>query len=239
MKLEEYIHLLNQSSNPDEAFSLFTRVLNDIGFDRVSYTLCTDHPSLDLAKQHGHSTSYPDSWMKHYVDKDYLGIDPVVGELLQKNRIFRWDDILQKHEKDSAAFQLMKEAEDAKVTEGIGISITTPYEEITGIGIARSQRTKEKIDDHTLSQVYFYAMNFHETYRQLITDNLRTQFSNRQKEILHWAIRGKTDTEIAFLINVSYATVRYHWNKLFEQLEVNSRTMAIEKAIHYNLFHTA
>ncbi len=236
MKLEEYLHLLGQSEDPEQAFEVFKNTLNSFGFDRISYTLCTDHPSLELKRQHGLSTSYPESWMKHYVENNYLDVDPVVKELLNKNQIFRWDDILKKYDKESSSHTMMMEAEDANVTEGIGISITTPYEEITGVGIARSQRTKEKLDDHVLSLVYFYTMNFHQTYRKLIAKKLANQFSIRQKEILHWATLGKTDMEMAIILNVSYATIRYHWNKLFETMNVNSRSQAIEKAIHYNIF---
>lgn len=235
MNLEEYIYLLQRAENAEDAFKVFTSALEEMGFDRVSYTLCTDHPSLDLQKQHGLSTSYPDDWMKYYIENDYLSIDPVVMELLSKNKIFKWDDVTNRCDKKSSSFKLMKEAEDAQVTEGIGISVTTPFDEITGIGIARSQRTKEKISDHVLSTVYFYTMNFHEVYRDLKLSELKNQFSDRQKEVLHWARLGKTDAEISELVGISYATVRYHWNTIFRRLDVYSRAQAIEKSVYFSL----
>lgn len=59
--------------------------------------------------------------------------------------------------------------------------------------------------------------------------------SNREKEILHYSIRGFTIGEIAETIFVSPDTVKYHRRKLFQKLEVANITEAIANAKNNNL----
>jgi DNA-binding CsgD family transcriptional regulator len=54
--------------------------------------------------------------------------------------------------------------------------------------------------------------------------------TNREREILDWVARGKTNHEIAALLIVSPHTVRKHLEHVYEKLHVNSRTAAVARA---------
>lgn len=41
--LELYIEMINSSATPEEAFQRFSSIMNKYGYDRVSYSLVTDH----------------------------------------------------------------------------------------------------------------------------------------------------------------------------------------------------
>lgn len=51
----------------------------------------------------------------------------------------------------------------------------------------------------------------------------------RQLEILNWVQQGKTNFEIALILNVSPLTVKNHLQKLFKRLDVHNRTQAVAK----------
>jgi transcriptional regulator EpsA len=53
--------------------------------------------------------------------------------------------------------------------------------------------------------------------------------TNRQLEILNWVQQGKTNFEIALILNVSPLTVKNHLQKLFKRLDVHNRTQAVAK----------
>ncbi len=233
--LEETVEKLNQAKTPEEAFEIFLQSMLFFGYDKLSYTLCTDHPSLCLPKQHGLSTSYPDDWMNHYRENNFLKIDPVVKELLDTRKPFFWDDVTRKEDKNSDAYKLMQDAEDAGVGDGIGISIATPYDEITGIGIARSRRLPEKRDYDVLSKIFFLSVYFHETYRNLISRNETITLTTKEAEILSWAIEGKVDDEIADIMNISFNTVRFHWKNIFQKLGTFNKVHAVSKALRLKL----
>ena len=57
----------------------------------------------------------------------------------------------------------------------------------------------------------------------------RKALSERQREILHWLHEGKTNWEIAKILNLSELNVKYHVDQIFAKLEVRSRAQAVAK----------
>lgn len=55
--------------------------------------------------------------------------------------------------------------------------------------------------------------------------------SNREKEICSWYLMGKTTWEISKIINCSESNVNFHFKKVRQKFNTNSRSAAIIKAI--------
>lgn len=235
MSLESVVEALNLATTKDEAFAIFCAAMKQRGYEKISYTLCTDHPSLGLPKQHGLSTSYPDDWMHEYKSNNLLKVDPVVKQLIRSRKPFFWDEVTAREEHNSAAWNLMHNAEDAGVTDGIGISLMTPYGEITGIGIAREQRSGEKNNYEELARIHFLTVYFHETYRDLVAKPSAIALTEKEEQVLCWATEGKTDDDIAALMNISFNTVRFHWRNIFKKLNVFNKMHAVTKALRLKL----
>ena len=53
--------------------------------------------------------------------------------------------------------------------------------------------------------------------------------SVRQREILHWLHEGKTNWEIARILELSELNVKYHIDQIFLKLDVRSRAQAVAK----------
>lgn len=88
------IELINSSQTPEQAFEKFCAIVGRYGYDRIAYSLVTDHPTLDLPQQHGLATSYPDDWMKYYREKRYERVDPVTRKVLDCNPPFFWSSVM-------------------------------------------------------------------------------------------------------------------------------------------------
>lgn len=54
--------------------------------------------------------------------------------------------------------------------------------------------------------------------------------SERQRDILHWLEAGKTNWEIAKILDLSELNVKYHIDQIFLKLEVRSRAHAVARA---------
>ncbi len=65
-------------------------------------------------------------------------------------------------------------------------------------------------------------------------DSMAT-LSDREKEVLRHVASGLTNIEIGTLLNISPRTVQGHLAKIFNKLDVVSRTEAVTKAISMNL----
>ena len=58
--LGKYIEKIKSSDTPENAFNSYCTIMKAYGYDRVVYSLLTDHPSLNLPRQHGFASSYPE-----------------------------------------------------------------------------------------------------------------------------------------------------------------------------------
>lgn len=229
-RLEQYIEKINASPTPELAFQNFCLIMNEYGYDRIAYSLVTDHPSLGLPKQHGLATSYPEDWMKYYLEKNYMAVDPVTRRVLGSRKPFFWSEVTRHPNISAPAKLLMDEAEDAGVCDGVGISLCGKTGELVGVGLARSI-PQQGSNYQFLAGAYLLSVFFHETYRSMLTKPLNIELTVRESEILCWAAEGKTDEEISMILNIAKSTVRFHWGKIFTKLEANGRQYAITKAI--------
>ncbi len=232
--LGDAIELIRNAENATDAFDKFSRIMLDYGYDKVVYSLLTDHPSLSLPKQHGLVTNYPEHWMKFYNENNYLGIDPVVRGVLTIKTPFFWDDLKSNPDIPEDSFHIIDEGYESGVRDGVAFPLYSGPGEICGVGLARSESEKGK-DYEFLARANLLSTFFHEKYRSfLLKPTIRT-LTDKEKDILCWAAEGKTDEEISFIIGISSSTVRFYWNRIFEKLETKGRVYSVTKAVALNI----
>ena len=240
--LEATIKHIQSSLTAEEAFAHFNKAMADYGYNNNCYTLMNDHPSVNQKAYHGLATSYPEDWLNYYKEREYQKVDAVWNRLLQRPTPFFWRDVIEGQKKDSSVAeekrklseQVMNEAEDAGVADGIGISFVSTLGEIAGIGLSRDRpETKNNYQD--MAEVYLISTVFHDKYLSLFTRPEVPKFSNREREVLLWSAEGKTDWETAEILGISVPTVRFHWKNIFEKTQVNSKTFATTIAIRHRV----
>jgi len=59
--------------------------------------------------------------------------------------------------------------------------------------------------------------------------------SPREKEVLRWAMEGKSVEETALICNCSASTVSYHMRSIFKKFDVTKKQQAIALAVRHNL----
>ena len=241
--LERHVERIVTSETTQEAFEHFCDAMRQHGYDRITYSLVNDHPSLGLSSQHGLATSYPEDWMKHYAARKFSLIDPVTRQVLMSRTPFFWSDVTAKLDRLLPPRQMMELASDAGLGDGIGISLRGDGAELVGVGIARSSlpesRRRKPQDYNLLGGAYLLSTCLHETYRDLTIKSARAALSARQHDILSWGAEGKTDEEISIILNITVNTVRFHWKNIFRKLAANGRTYAITKALRQHIITPA
>lgn len=237
ISIEKFIEDTNAAKTPEEVFLIYEKALQELGYDRICYSLITDHPSLDLNAGHGVMRNYSEDWMKHYMANGYEKIDPVPKYCFSTNRPFTWDWVINSVELSNDAKKVMDEAHEAKLYDGVAVPMYGINGELAGVGLA-SSAGKTGIDKNMLSKIRAFSFQFHIAYteKEIDTDSLKDVIlTAREKEILLWAAEGKSDPVIGDIIGISYPTVRFHMNNIFKKLNVNERTFAVVKAIRHGL----
>ncbi|MDX1948981.1 MAG: LuxR family transcriptional regulator [Rickettsiales bacterium] len=235
--LEEFILKSNRINNIDELFIEYRKTLEYFGFDKVVYSLITDHYKAGLQAGHAIMGNYPQDFLKHYMEKGYQKLDPVPKQAFKSVKPFAWKSISEERELNKDELLVMNEADDAKLLSGVGIPLYGANGEIAGVGIASSERDLD-LNIDILSMLRAITHQFHLVYLDLCkrpnNDN-KIALTNREREILLWYASGKKDGDIADIIGISYDSVRFHSKNIFKKLDVNDRVFAVVKAIRLGL----
>jgi len=209
-------------------------IMEEHGYERIAYSLVTDHPSLDLPKQHGLATSYPADWMQHYTEQRYLKEYPVVIAILRSGAPFFWNDLHNAPDMSQYSLDILNKGNEAGVKDGIGIPMYGNAGEVVGIGLAKKV-TDKKRDFQFMAGAYLLSSFFHQKFRQLLVKDSVDHITDRERSILSWAAEGKTDDEISDILTLSVNTVRYHWKNIFKKLGANGKMYAVSKALTLGL----
>lgn len=236
MRIEDFIEASNKASSVDELFGHYKKTMARLGFDRLVFSLMTDHTHIDKKAGHGIIASYPEDWMKRYTEQRYDVFDPVRCGMYAENGVFTWDDMLTLSSLTKKQVSFMKQGEDAGLRDGVGIPLRGLHGAIAGIGAASSGGGVD-LDKNTLSFVNLISYQFYTVFTALekraATDTVF--LSDREREVLQWFAKGKSRWEIAKILNLSESTVSFHARNIFQKMEVNNITMAILKALHQGL----
>ncbi len=66
-------------------------------------------------------------------------------------------------------------------------------------------------------------------------DNLKTKLTKRESEILQLLVNGLSYKGVSFQLNITIDTVRSHIKRIYEKLNVNSKSEAVVKALKENV----
>jgi DNA-binding CsgD family transcriptional regulator len=241
LDFQKFIESTNGSHNSEEVFKTYAEAMGKFGFDRICYSLLTDHPSLELNAGHGILRNYSEDWMKHYIDNGYVGIDPVPSFCFKTNRPFKWEWLTKNVPLKRAALKVMEEAREAQLLDGLAIPIHGLSSELAGVGMASSSG-KTNISPDEVYMIRALTLQFHLSFteKETAAEKIRHIYlTPREREVLSWAAEGKSDQVISEIVGLSYATIRFHMSNIFLKLEVNERTLAVMKAVRHGLIKPA
>ena len=238
--IDDFIETSNRATTVDELFLYYTAAMKDLGFDRLVFSLMTDHPSIQRPAGHGILVNYSEDWMKHYVENNCEIYDPVRRDMYSAPGTFVWDQLMNRPTMTSLQRTFMHDANDAKLYDGIGIPLRGPRGAIAGVGAASSAGGVEITDKNLLSYANLLAHQFYTVYLTLETERLEVaqQFvylSDREQEVLKWSARGKTKAEISDVLSISEHTVHGYIKSALKKLDANNTTLGVLKALHMGL----
>lgn len=113
-------------------------------------------------------------------------------------------------------------SETRALIDGADDYITKPFS--MNVLIARIEANLRKKENTLLQDLTLH-----------FTDGNFDSLSKREKEILSYIVKGYSNKEIAQLTYINEVTVGNHISRMFQKLNVNSRTQAAIIALKYNL----
>lgn len=238
---EEFVENANQSTTVDGLVDVFLTKVKEHGLDKMIFCLLTDHKQIGLEAGVGHLRNYPDDWMQYYFEKRYDQIDPVISYCYQKLGTFSWEEMQENLSLTKEQSACLNMGIESGLNNGICTPLWGPHR-FAGIGLASSE--KKDTFDGRYDLITAYCNHFYIAFQRLQeqNDSYKQEVQNivlttRQREILLWAYKGKSNNDIGDILNLSTDTIKYHFKSIYQMLGVNHRVPATAKAIALGLIH--
>jgi len=242
MSIEQFIEASNRAASIDELFDLNKKAMSRLGFDRIIFSLMTDHVAIRRNAGHGIMLNYSDDWMEYYVEKNYEALDPVRKYMYISPSAFTWDRLMRQPVMTTRQHAFMKEGDEAGLHNGIGVPLRGPRGAIAGVGAASSAGGVALDDPNLLSRVNLLSYQFYTVYLSLEAKRLaeggepeHIYLNDREQEILQWCAAGKTRVEIADILGISVHTIDWYNRNILRKMRVSNMMLAAFKALHMGL----
>ncbi len=177
------------------------------------------------------ATTWPEEWLNHWSDQKYLYVDPVVRYLLTENEPIRWSQTPGPGE--SGARVLDEAAAEFRMRDGFAVPVHSRDGSTVAVSMGTEHYELGKRDEICLrmASIYFHA-KLERLRARVAVPPRTTRLTPRERECLSWVAAGKTDWEIAQILNIAEQTVHEYVQNALIKLNATTRAQAVAIAIH-------
>lgn len=211
-----------------------TRYCNLHGFAGVSYYWVrhATHLPATVPLQHGFSKAE----IELYLSSDFQRLDIVPRAALAAGKPIRWTDIWRSSELTPEERDFLTSLRSIDFSDGFSMPCYGPNNRNAVVGIGKMTVETDVSPSH-LALLHSAAQAAHLRLCTLFAEEVtrNRQLSMREKEILDWVARGKSNGVIADILAISPGTVDTYMRRIYEKLEVSDRTSAAVKGVGLGL----
>ncbi|KIC49034.1 LuxR family transcriptional regulator [Tateyamaria sp. ANG-S1] len=206
-------------------WTLMQRYFQDRGITKISY----HHFTGDLQAERSvtvNASGFSDEWVCHYIEQKLYTIDPITELAQSVTSPFRWSHIRDLVRLTPAQTLYLNEMREAGVGDGLAFQVFGPGLRNGYFGLGLEHPT-DFPSDAVVLDFQVVAQAGHLRYCELNPPTLSPgDLSPRERQILRWIARGKSNAIIADILLLSPHTVDTLVRRIFSKLGVADRTTA-------------
>ena len=179
--------------------------------------------------------TYPASWIKQYLQNNYVDVDPVLREGFQRMLPFQWSELTVSTEREMVFLH------DA-LAHGVGpFGLSIPvigkhgHRGLFSISFAGTQEAWEAFVAENMPLLVEIANRLHQRVIHDVFGEDRPHLSARELEVLRWTALGKDAGEIAAILDISFHTTRGYLKSVRHKLDCVTSAQAVSRAIKLGL----
>ena len=227
-RVEAFVQDVRELKTEAELVEALGEVTLDLGF---SFFALTHHVDVRKASAAIRLHNYPAAWVEWFDDHGLGPTDPVHRASHMTSVAFPWSKLEEMIPLTPRDRQVLEAARREGIGDGFTVPANVPGETHGSCSFAAESGVSLDPDRLPLAQLVgafaFEAARRIRRIREPLEPNAK--LTDRQRECVMWAARGKSDWEIARLLGVSEATVGEHLRHAYERYGVGKRTLV---AIH-------
>jgi LuxR family transcriptional regulator, quorum-sensing system regulator CciR len=204
-------------------------IAGDLGF---RYFALTHHVDVRRSSAAIRIHNYPDGWAEWFDDRSLGATDPVHRASNLTSVGFVWSTLPTMMALTAQDRQILELARKQGIGEGFTVPAHVPGESHGSCSFACA--AGEPFSAEHLMVLQLVGAFAFEAARRMRRNRISggpVQLTDRQRDCVMWAARGKSDWEIASILGVSEATVGEHLRHAFERYGVGKRTLVAVHAL--------
>lgn len=179
-------------------------------------------------------TNYPTRWQKYYYEHECFRTDPVIHAARRSALPVLWS-----REYLGGQESFWDTASQFGVRHGWATALFGSGGEVALISLARSgKRLREAQIIESQGELLWMAHTALAMLTEFAPHDSAAkplELTRREKEILHWALAGKTAAQTAERLAISTRTVNFHIEELLYKLGAANKTQAVARALMLHL----
>jgi LuxR family quorum sensing-dependent transcriptional regulator len=222
---------------PDTAgvFAAFERTIRPYGYTSVDYASgpIAGWPMRDNLEWRPEVVYATFDWSDVYFGTDFQKHDRMLPHMLRQTSPWLYWDVWGTPTSDPVAQELDRRAQ-ARVRSGLSIPLHGPGLCFAGVNLGSDlgRDDLERRDQETRAEVFLLACTLHDHLRRRAGGRpAASGLSERQRECLTWAARGKTAWETATILSISESSVRKHLAIAAQRLDARTSIHAVAVAL--------
>nr|WP_280173574.1 LuxR family transcriptional regulator [Allosphingosinicella indica] len=209
-----------------------TEIARDMGF---RYFALTHHLDVKVAASPNvRLHNYPPDWVRYFDDNALGPSDPVHRATHMTSVGFPWSELSRLIPLSARDEDILERAAARGVGEGFTVPVHVPGEAHGSCSFATAHGQALDAGQFAAAQLVgafaFEAARRIACMRRPLAE--RPMLTDRQRDCVLWAARGKSDWEIAQILGVSHETVIRHLKLARERYDVSRRSQLMAHALY-------
>lgn len=238
MLMQQFLEVSQASDRQSLEHSL-VRVANELEFPLVSAMLVVEGANATQRPAVYSMGNFPDDFKELATKPELAARDPLNRKLASQALVPLTYD--QRLYVDAGAGDLWEEQAPFGYRCGVAISLVLPNNRKFALGMDREQALPRSptATARLVAHLQLLAVHAQAAADRILpvteTKDPEVSLTPREREILRYALDGKSNHVIGQLLHITDHTVKFHLAKVFTKLEVSTRLQAALKATHLKL----
>ncbi|RYH06966.1 LuxR family transcriptional regulator [Tropicimonas sp. IMCC6043] len=206
----------------------FARGVRMIGYRHFVGSVRQEHPDDTMFISEG----FPDELIDTLFSQRMVLVSPIPDIAARTTDPFFWSDVPKMTELLSSESAFLETVARYELGDGLAVQVFGPMSRngVLNLGFGPGRPTCSHSE---LKEFQLAAQLSHLAYIRLTPDFVQgdKRLTRREREVLEWIAKGKSNSVIADILGISTHTVDTHVRRIFQKLGVSDRTTAAVKGL--------
>lgn len=210
-----------------QLWHVLLKYLHAIGVKMASYHAThADGTPMEIK-----TDGFPETWLCKYINQNLVHIDPVPALAARLATPLYWHDVADLAPSSADSRRYLAMLEQAHIGDGVAFYAFGPAMQNAYVGLGFGKERIE-LSSEVLWAIQCVAQAGHLKACALLAQTTQPiTLTPREHEVLRWIARGKSNSVIAEILEISPHTVDTHIRRIYAKLNVNDRTSAAIRGV--------